>query len=423
MIQGRQNRGEHNRRLGALYEALNSRLQLVNIELEGNDDPQVIFETLNARGAPLLPSDLLRNFVFLRASRNKEDAQALYQKYWAPFDTELDAKGQAAERPFWKEEERQGRSRRSRLDLFMQHFLSFKLGREVNIGHLFQEYRQWIKGAERYPRVSAELEDLNKYAGIFRGFLVPDLDTRVGRFAARLRALDTSTVYPLLLGLVGEHQVPPAELDGIVVDLESFLVRRMICDRTNKNYNRLFLLFLRELAKVGPSRAAFQQLLLAQEGDAGDWPDDAAFRRGWLELPAYKALNPWKVETVLRALEHALVTEKREKITIHNQLTVEHVLPQKWEAHWPLPDGRRVTEEDDDDQIVTRERMLHTFGNLTLLTHSLNAAIKNGAFATKRPEITKQSALQLNAYFQNIAAWDEGAIRARGLWCFASPGS
>ena len=62
----------------------------MSIELEGRDDPQVIFETLNARGEPLLPSDLLRNYLFWRASREKHtDLTALYRTHWASFDTDF----------------------------------------------------------------------------------------------------------------------------------------------------------------------------------------------------------------------------------------------------------------------------------------------------------------------------------------------
>jgi len=104
--------GEAKRRVENLYQVLRQDLEVVSIELDGDDDPQVIFETLNARGEPLLPSDLLRNFLFWRASRKNEEKDVLYEKYWLPFDQK-----------FWKHEERLGRLKRPRIDIFMQHFL------------------------------------------------------------------------------------------------------------------------------------------------------------------------------------------------------------------------------------------------------------------------------------------------------------
>ena len=83
----------------------------------------MIFETLNARGEPLLSSDLLRNFIFLRARRQGLSANHLYDTYWQHFDGDLPEDGSTAT-TFWKIEEQQGRLIRPRLDLFIQHFLS-----------------------------------------------------------------------------------------------------------------------------------------------------------------------------------------------------------------------------------------------------------------------------------------------------------
>src|SRR5260370_37120073 len=102
-------------RLEECFTALKSALKAVVIDLERDDDAQVIFETLNARGEPLLPADLLRNFIFLRAARQDEDQQALYEKYWKDFDDD-----------FWRHQIKQGRLLRPRSDLFMQHFLTLQ---------------------------------------------------------------------------------------------------------------------------------------------------------------------------------------------------------------------------------------------------------------------------------------------------------
>ncbi|MFA5909275.1 MAG: DUF262 domain-containing protein, partial [Vicinamibacterales bacterium] len=121
-------------RVEETFQALKSALQVVAIDLEREDDAQVIFETLNARGEPLLPADLLRNFIFLRAARNGEPQEELYEKYWQRFDDE-----------FWRQEVRQGRLIRPRSDLFMQHFLTSHQMADVPIKHLYVEYRFWIE--------------------------------------------------------------------------------------------------------------------------------------------------------------------------------------------------------------------------------------------------------------------------------------
>ena len=139
-------------RVKSMHDALRGALQVVTVELEGDDDPQVIFETLNARGEPLLPSDLLRNSIFLRASQHNKSQEKLYEEFWVPFDDE-----------FWHAQDKQGRMLRPRSDIFLQHYLTLQRKREVLISHLYNEYKEWIKVTAPFPTVRAELEDLSKY--------------------------------------------------------------------------------------------------------------------------------------------------------------------------------------------------------------------------------------------------------------------
>jgi uncharacterized protein with ParB-like and HNH nuclease domain len=124
-------------RLEILFEAMKSGLAVVSIELEGGDDPQTIFETLNSRGMPLSPSDLLRNFVFQRAKQLGECdgsliVDKLYEKHWLPLD-----------RNFWKSQETRGRQTRSRLDWMLTDHLAMHIGEIVSIENLFACYRRW----------------------------------------------------------------------------------------------------------------------------------------------------------------------------------------------------------------------------------------------------------------------------------------
>ena len=95
-------------RVNECFQTLRSTLMVVVIDLQQGDDPQIIFETLNARGEPLLPADLLRNYIFFRANRAGLDIDKTYKTYWSSFDAE-----------FWREEVKQGRLTRPRSDLFM----------------------------------------------------------------------------------------------------------------------------------------------------------------------------------------------------------------------------------------------------------------------------------------------------------------
>ena len=402
---------EADQRLQALFSALQNSLQLVSIELETKDDPQVIFETLNARGEPLLSSDLLRNFIFLRAKREDLSSDDLYDAYWQPFDVEPAEDGDPA-KFFWKIEERQGRLSRPRLDLFIQHFLSLKTGRDVNVGRLFHDYRHWIEKEKPYTNVEAELKELKRYSRVFSKFFVPEPETPLGKFILRLqRLLDTNTVFPFLLYLEADSGIPLPERSQILKDLESYLVRRMVCGLTEKAYNTLFLQLMRNLRDLeSPSAMAFRGILLGLAGESRAWPDDSKFAEAWLNQPIYRASkSSARIETMLRAIEEFEVDGRREQIRVLTPLTIEHVMPQEWEEHWPLPNSADALASK-----LERDTLIHTFGNLTLLTNKLNSSVSNASFPEKRSAIIKESALRLNTHFQDIENWDEPSIKHRG---------
>jgi hypothetical protein len=393
----------------ALRMTLQKRLELVQIDLDANENPQEIFETLNARGVPLLASDLLRNHIFHRA----KDAARMHQQYWARFDAPSDPSRPDGER-FWEVEERQGRLSRARLDLFVQHYLAMKLGRDVRISELFREYKAWIEDKRPFADLDAELTEFTRYADLFVSLLRPAPGTRLGVFVARLRALDLNSIYPLVLTLLGEAALPATERDGIFTDLESFVVRRAVCGRPTNNYTRKFLELARDFRQGGVfTRIAFRALLGRDTSESFDWPSDVAFETKWNVVDAYTALKPARVEMILRAIELASRSPKSEPVTLTGTLTIEHVMPRGWEAHWPLPAGADAAKAREG-----REEVVHDFGNLTLMTQELNSSVSNGPAAQKLPEIVKHSNLELSKWFIGRTTWTEDDIRERGKALF-----
>ena len=109
-------------RAQALYMALENQVQLMTLSLDVDDDPQVIFETLNARGEPLLASDLVRNFLFLEAARQGQLVDQLYSNYWSDFDQVATGKNTVTANRYWRDKEKQGRLLHPRIDLFFYHY-------------------------------------------------------------------------------------------------------------------------------------------------------------------------------------------------------------------------------------------------------------------------------------------------------------
>ena len=399
------------RRVDECFLALKDSLQVVEIDLKDTDDPQVIFETLNARGEPLLPADLLRNFIFLRAARREEPQDVLYREFWSRFD---DA--------FWRVEVKQGRLLRPRSDLFMQHFLASRLARDIQIKHLFVEYKFWIEREHPFGSVREELACLAAQGDGFRRIVDPKRDDVLYDLATFLDAYDVRTCYPLLLAFL-DMGIDDAEWPAITRILESYLLRRAVCELTTKNYNRVFLVLARNARRDGGSAAKLADQLMSQGGDSSEWPSDEKFAEAWRTKHAYRVLSNSKIVHLLGRLSGNYLSGKMESLSYTGPLSVEHILPQTWQPNWPLSDGSKGLGDTelwdapagDPGAAATRTRnaALQTMGNLTIVTQGLNSSVSNSAWVNKKPELLKHSLLPINQQLLGIEHWDETAITNR----------
>ena len=411
-------------RLDALWEALIEEFKVVEITLEEGDDAQVIFETLNERGEPLLAADLVRNNIFHRADARREKADKLFNKYWKLFED-----------PFWSVLEKQGRYKKARIEFFLTNFISAKVAGEVTLSKLFSEYKAFIKIQSAtprggYPTVEAELKDLEAYGKLYRRLLEKKSDDPLGNFSRLLNPWDVTTVYPLVLRLWSE-ELPEDEKKNCLSLLLTFIVRRAVCGFTTKNYNKFFLSVLRHLEAKGFSHDSLARFLKLQTSQSARMPTDTEFENAWTTEPMYgRRLTPLRVKAVLEAVEIAKRQKYHETDQLSAELSIEHILPSRWEEHWLLSDGVRPTSEETFQALyskeenasrigqIVRRRLLNTFGNLTLLTKPLNSSVSNGPYDAKRDALSKHSLLVLNREITEEPSWDEYKIEARGKKLF-----
>jgi hypothetical protein len=226
---------DHMSALEALALAALDDLHVVWITLGRNDDAQVIFETLNGRGAQLQSTDLIRNFIFLRADREGADARRLYEEFWQPFEAQ-----------FWVERQSRGRMNRPRLEWFVQTALQAETMDEVELGRLYSEYREFFGNQERTVSAEGQLEFLNRYAEKYRALVLRYSTYPIGQFGNRVAVWDASATYPLALK-ISESELAPEEHEEMFNDIISYLVRRAVCGLTTKNYNKVFLQILRRM--------------------------------------------------------------------------------------------------------------------------------------------------------------------------------
>jgi hypothetical protein len=167
-----------------------------------------------------------------------------------------------------------------------------------------------------------------------------------------------------------------------------------------------------KLAKMNISQRVYK-ILSNYEAESNRWPRDAEFKQSWLERPIYNLLRQQRLRLLLESLERAMHTDFTEAIEIKKKLTIEHLMPQEWHKNWPLPKGKQT-----DELVEIRNKVIHTLGNLTLLTEKLNPSVSNSAWPIKKEKIKDDSILLLNKQLEIYKTWSEKTIKARGLELF-----
>jgi uncharacterized protein with ParB-like and HNH nuclease domain len=399
-------------KLDAIWQSLVEEFKVVEIVLEDGDDAQVIFETLNERGEPLLAADLVRNNIFQRVEGNVKSAETLFNTHWKPFEEE-----------FWSVEEKQGRYKKPRIEFFLVNFIAGQIGGETSLAKLFSEYKSFVRN-RRYASVEDELKELGRYGAIYRALIQRETTGALGSFGKRLLPWDVTTVFPLVLRLWASS-MSDADKSLALNHILSFIVRRAICGLTPKNYNKFFISAVSSLDENGWSAGHLARFLMKQSSNVSRWPKDEEFEEHWIRKPTYTLLGSTKTRAILEEIEKHSRGALQEGEGLKADLTVEHILPSSWTASWPLSDGSVVAYGDflgaslhpEDGsmkgQIVRRERLKHNIGNLILLTQPLNSTVSNGPFPAKREALKDHSILLMSREITKAERWDEAQIEYR----------
>lgn len=400
----------HAERLEALLNAVLERLKLVVISLGEYDDAQVIFETLNSKGEPLLAMDLVRNNIFHRAEKQGAKVEELYRKLWDPLDD-----------TWWREAAPNARPTRPRIDHFLAHTLAAETGGKISMRELYAEYRAFAvpKGKPRFDDVQDELRLLAHYAPLYEtleGRLSADPDLKW--FGRKMAAWQTTTVYPVAMQL-GGGGVDSATRSAVLRLLYSYIVRRALCGLTTKNLNNIFQTLAARFRDHGASVETFKAFFGGRTGDSIRFPDDRELLAGVLNGDAYSITPQPRLVDILWELEEASKTPFAEKHERPPGLWVEHVLPQTWTDEWPFAEAEYAGPHSDIPHAVARHSIVDTLGNLTLTTSGLNISAGNDSFAAKQAKYAKHTGLFLNKWFGEYEAWGEAQIRERGERLFA----
>jgi uncharacterized protein with ParB-like and HNH nuclease domain/predicted transport protein len=362
-----------------------AKLVVVDIALSRDqDNPQLIFESMNSTGRELSQADLIRNFILM--GLEPELQTRLYEQFWRPMEVDF---GQEAYE--------------SQFDAFMRHYLTVKTGEIPNVNRVYEAFKTHARSPEiAHEGVEALVKDIRDFARYYCAMaLGVESDAELGLAFHDLRDLKVEVAYPFLLELYRDYAcglLPKADFVSAVRLVESYVFRRAICAIPTNSMNKTFATFTKVLKK-DRYLESIQAHMMALPSYRR-FPSNDEFWRDLQTRDLYKfrSRSYW-----LRRLENH---GRKERAPV-TELTIEHILPQNenLSASWKAalgPEWERVQKE-----------WLHTLGNLTLTGY--NSEYSDRPFREKRDMEGgfKESPLKLNTGLGQLDEWNEGAIRAR----------
>lgn len=363
-----------------------AKLMIVDIALSRDqDNPQLIFESMNSTGRELSQADLIRNFVLmgLEPAHQKQ----LYEDHWRPMEVEF---GQEAYGKYF--------------DYFIRHYLTVKTGQIPNIRAVYDAFKEYAKTKNVADTgVDTLVSDIHAFASYYCAMaLGAETDPKLKDAFRDLQELKVEVAYPFLLEVYHDYKsgiVSGDDLLAIVRLAEAYVFRRAICGIPTNSLNKTFANAAKNIRKDHYLQSIQAHFLMLPSYRR--FPNDNEFIREikTRDLYNFRSRSYW-----LRRMENL---HRKVPIDMGNY-TIEHIMPQNenlsqaWKNELG-PDWKRV-----------HDRWLHTLGNLTLTGY--NSEYSDHPFKTKRDMENvgfRYSPLHLNAKLGTVDTWDERAILAR----------
>lgn len=389
-------------RAHSLVSAVSESFLLFSLNLVRTENEYLIYETLNARGEALTEWDKAKNHLLAKyadasVSENRGDADRYYYNHFDEYDSDA----------WWRQDAKQPRFVGNRISLLLNHWLKIRLGNHIPHNLSYHYLTRDIRECVGLESVVTVAESLRQFAGIFRELESwPEDMSVMGLFQYRRRILRVGSVVPVMMVL----RQRLGDSDGFeqgALAIESFLLRRLLLGYTGWHYDEVFLDVLRQVCESSEERA-IGMILDVLDSSRCDWPDDDEVIHAVVNREV--RMSAARLRMVLEAIETHLIPPMAGRQDVPAKLWIEHIMPKKWEAGWPLP---IVSEEAK----ARREHSVQTLGNLTLTTAKLDIGLSNRPWEWKRGRLRANDNLFLNKQLLDDIGdhqWDEDAIAARG---------
>lgn len=356
------------------------KLEIVEISLtKGEDDPQIIFESINSTGLELSSADLIRNFLLMNAEKQEE----LYEKYWLYIEKLLKVGTDY-----------------TNLNLFFMQYIIYKTSSPVTSNRLYEKFIKLYK-EEGYTQETC-LKELKYYADIFKSFVQEDdrYPTEIRKSLKSLRQLKQTTCYPFLLHIFDDYEQKVIEEETLRKTLNlifTYLLRRSVCGIPSNSLRSLFIYLYNRVFKVSANKKKYYESInkfLFTITSKDMFPSVTDFERSLNTANMYANLPLCKF--LLMDIENG----NGKEVLNSNTLTIEHIMPQTLNSDW-----RYISDTDHDTY-------LHTLGNLSVSGY--NSELSNKSFLEKKKIISENSkAVVLNKDVWDKDTWNISDIKNR----------
>lgn len=362
-----------------LFDAI-CKLEIINISLNHEDNPQLIFESLNSTGLNLSEGDKIRNYILMGLPNDQQTK--FYERYWNRIESYTDYD----------------------VSSFVRDYLSIKQQSTPNMNSVYPTFKKYVEDAE-VADIEPLLKDLLEYAKRY-AFLIKGghSDERLNSCIYRLNRLSTSVTRPFLLEVIRLSESGALTADELIEVFhftESYLFRRAICDLPTNALNKIFLLLHREIIRFDGDEShyveKFKYALLSKR-ERTRFPSDEEFAECMSTRNIY-GMNPKNKLYLFERLENSETSETKD-VWGHldrGEYSIEHIMPQHLTAAWIVSLG--------DNYEAIHTNWLHRLANLTLTAY--NSRYSNSPFAEKRdmPHGFKDSGLRINQWVGRKEQW------------------
>ena len=381
-----------------LYEAV-SKLMVINITVGEDDNPQLIFESLNSTGVDLTEGDKIRNYVLM--GQSAENQEAFYKKYWSKIEF---CTGN-------------NNNNNNGVSLFVRDYLSVKRQATPSMDKIYVVFKAYVN--ESGLIMEELLKDLLYYARLYEILLLAKFeDGVVSSGIGRLNYLETTVSRPFFLQVLHLHKqgvLSLQDLREIFALVENFLFRRNICEVPTNALNKIFLTLDREIHRYDGTYANYVEKMkfaLLTKKESGRFPDDQEFATALSDKQVYLMRSRYK-NYLFERFENFGTEEIKDvlKRIETGKYTIEHIMPQTLTPAWRTALG-------EDCQRI-HAQWLHRLANLTLTAY--NSSYSNNTFIEKRDAENgfKNSGIRMNQLIAQKDKWTEEELLDRDAYMIA----